>query len=529
MFVVRRSLLPLLLAVQSSGDYSSRLDSRSSMISQEYFDEVCLENAELFDLHPDEAVAETIAQLQIEDDREHLTCTFPTSEEGIRERQLSTQLGEALEALATGDLEDALSHLQAILTCATAENLGRSTHLLLSRNGLETLLEVWKRAKTDSQERDVLMELWLVFLGHDAFVKAFQASLLPLSDWIESLATTTNDDDSRQERILSLALRSVRQCEDNKKAWMQQRTKAGLSLPTVLLDLLSQSTLIRRVCRFVTALCTFDDFRQPSEGPTVASTHDNVQAFHQANAVRRLHDALIQHPHEASLVLALRSMAIQDNVIQVMVASGTVTSMRQVLLEACQSKDDAAVDRTMASIGFFRNVCANDSIKVRFCSGDESIVPLVLEAMSRYPAQAQLQEHACGLLAAMALRQPSNATTLVHHEAHVWMVRAMQQHPTKATLQRQAALAIRNLVSRSPELRPIVRQQSEVEVTLRRVAASHLSCQDEVYAALRDLGLPVSMVEVHDDGTGALTVRKTRMFGERNPNFRPDFDESKKE
>ena len=174
-----------------------------------------------------------------------------------------------------------------------------------------------------------------------------------------------------------------------------------------------------------------------------------------------------------------------------------------------------------------RNLSANDDIKTTLCRRP-GVVEQVVHLMQTYPEAALLQEHACGWIAAAALRQPANAILLVQQaHVHAHIVTAMQHHPTVVPLQRQAALAIRNLVGRAtPDVRRAVLDEAATEDALRNVAGRLMPCQDEVYAALRDLGLTVTSVHVQQDEDGQVKVlsRGRPMFGEgNNTNFRPVF------
>jgi hypothetical protein len=179
-----------------------------------------------------------------------------------------------------------------------------------------------------------------------------------------------------------------------------------------------------------------------------------------------------------------------------------------------------------------RNLCANDEIKSTLCGGRQSVVQELIQIMNSTfrdktgVSHALLLEHACGTIAAMALRISRNATYLVKLGAADEIVRAMNKYPDKVALQRQAALAIRNIVSRATDLCPAV-LQAGAQVALTTIAARHQGCQDEVYAALRDLGVPVTMrVAEQDDVTGKMVLRQREMFGERTPHFRAVFDKS---
>ncbi len=69
------------------------------------------------------------------------------------------------------------------------------------------------------------------------------------------------------------------------------------------------------------------------------------------------------------------------------------------------------------------------------------------------------------------------------------VVEAMQRHPGRAPVQRQACLVVRIMVARNPELRQPYLDKG-VEALLRQAKAAHpASCKDVGSAALRDLGL----------------------------------------
>jgi hypothetical protein len=367
-------------------------------------------------------------------------------------------------------------------------------------------------------------------------------------------------------QLLQLAYFAIRQSEPNKKAFMAAKslTSHPKSSPILLMNTLDQLTTFQPsstdddnnsiheselhrlvgdpLCRLVANICTYDDFDTTSSSsvlpggggaPTVASAHDNVRSFFQARGVMRL-ARYLQDKQVTSAILALRAMAIHDEIVQAMVAVGvldTATALFHRLLtrDKNDSKEETvdatdALEGLAAVIGLFRNVCANDEIKSKLCFGEKSVVQQIIGAMEAYPEAARLQEHACATFAAMALGSPRNAEFLVEkNEVTTWIVRAMKKHPNRTTVQRQGALAIRNLVSRSTELRPLVLQAGAAQA-LKDIAAKHATCQDEVYAALRDLGLPASMLRVEQDDNGQLVMKQTEMFGERKSNFRPVFD-----
>jgi hypothetical protein len=374
--------------------------------------------------------------------------------------------------------------------------------------------------------------------------------------------------------------------EANKKLWIACQTESS-NFASILMKALQRAmtlmndnqslpddtgdvaNILSTICRIITTLCTFDGFSVNVSDdalnvmPIVQSGHSAVQALYQAGAVRNIHQIITsskcnhhhQHHHHhhhhndsverldycsidesiGTAFSALRAMAIQDDVVQCMDKIGVVDTAVQALHDvvrtgfACKDRKKEHSQLVTAILGLLRNVSANDDIKTTLCLGiNRNIVQTTIQAMEMYHDVVLLQEHGCGLFAAMALRKPKNATTLVMAGVHVCIVNvAMRPHPTFVTLQRQGALAIRNIVSRSPELRNMILNDCDTEVTLRTIAGTHLRCQDEVYAALRDLGLEVRSIHVHNADDGTVTVQEGRSaFGARNPNFRPEYTPS---
>merc|ERR1712087_483555 len=95
-------------------------------------------------------------------------------------------------------------------------------------------------------------------------------------------------------------------------------------------------------------------------------------------------------------------------------------------------------------------------------------------------------------LAAMALRQPQSAHSIVEACGHVCIFEAMRAFPNKVTLQRQGCLAVRNIASRAARLNydedKTKLLDAGAEDILQNIAGRHSGSAEEAYAALRDLG-----------------------------------------
>ncbi|GAX11888.1 hypothetical protein FisN_20Lh051, partial [Fistulifera solaris] len=478
------------------------------MISQEYFDEIYLENVEAFDLSPEEAIEETLQQLQKQQSisfLQHLTLTPVDSEIGKEIRQ---KRAEFLQAVEESSRQMPFLLMRSCLNedKTPPEQIEMYRHLIVRvQPGLATvLLHMFEDPEAKALELVVndLLQLTPLYPGvlpscSTGFSSELRNSISPLLvssclKELDRILQEENGGDHYLEHLVTLGYWSCRHCESNKQTWMNtsiadgEETKAKTLAPLLVAMLRKPNVskqLIAAVGNWIILLCTFDEFRSSSsDRPAVQASHQNVGRLAEHGAIV----ALYQHisPGNAAILFsALRAMAIQDDTVQTMVAMGIVASAVEAWR---QCTDDTAL--ATALMGLFRNLCANDDLKTSLCRGtDWSIVNGPLPS-SLVRQSALLAEHICGTVAAMTLRQPENGHHLVKAEWHKSVVEAMEHYKERGSLQRQGALAIRNLVSRSKELQVHI-LQAGAEAVLYKAAANHVNCQDEIYAALRDLDL----------------------------------------
>ena len=380
-----------------------------------------------------------------------------------------------------------------------------------------------------------------------------------------------------------------------------------LSLPVTTMHTSSAAgtKMLASYCKLLAVLCRFDDFRNPpsnegggvggmpSPDMVVSSAHDHVLEFNRTGIIPVLHEVTCFALNEvdgnedgnsgrsttslelaAAALSATRTLAVNDEIVQALVAVGGLKSARIALLagvgvgEGADSAKETKMQQgqlralTSSSLGLIRNLCGNDEIKTNLCLGtadnnDETstVLPTIILAMRRYRSDPVVQEHGCATLAAMALRKPANAKKIIDEGGPMEVLTAMRQLPNVVPLQRQGALAVRNISSRlikmveaeqsskvdtsisvggGTEAIPSVEARDTfldlgAESVLRDIAGKHQGSVDEAYAALRDLGCQVSMVRYDTESThssGSRGVRGVTMFGESKARFNPVFDES---
>lgn len=206
--------------------------------------------------------------------------------------------------------------------------------------------------------------------------------------------------------------------------------------------------LMEEYCKLISVLCRYDDFRKDgagsalgvdsSYGQNVSSSHDHVMEFNRFGVVPVLYEisliALVNNDKQDSLnniegdmvslaysvLSATRVLAVNDEIVQNMVAQGVLKvvkmaltmGVKDVAISSTEEKEDSSkVDSqrqllSAASIGLIRNLCGNDEIKTSLCLGSasdpsSSLLPDIVKAMDLYKDNAQIQEHSLGTIAAM--------------------------------------------------------------------------------------------------------------------------------
>lgn len=436
----------------------------------------------------------------------------------------------------------------------------------------------------------------------DAFVPAL-SRLVGLVYWSVTTLESSNDetlqhsnnnntDDKLQAALmcdlLRLGIHATKGCESAKVGWVRSKIdnvhgekRGGAHVLVTCLIVSNYTTMMNdsccpalttEACRLLASLCRYDDFRDSAgPGPNTSSAHDHAMEFHRAGASPLLIGIAGQSTSAADLsvatvaLTALRVMAVNDEIIQTMVAMGVLPIVAEALRLGVAS-DVGNQGLAASSLGLLRNLCGNDEIKTNLCLGSSttttttnttndqssksaipSVLPHVIHAMQMFPSTALVQEHACGTFAAMSLRRPNNARAILDMDGPRYVLTAMKGHVSNVNVQRQGALAIRNIVSRLlrdlPEgecasdnttigdgMRSSIRDtflELGAEDVLRNIAGRHQGSVDEAYAALRDLGCTVLLVKYNADEDGVARRTGTMMFGEKhNSNFRAVYEES---
>lgn len=221
-----------------------------------------------------------------------------------------------------------------------------------------------------------------------------------------------------------------------------------------------------------------------------------------------------------SALSAAKTLVTTEDAVKKMALAGAMELPTKILAYAGDG-EKAEPSLVRYCLGLMRNLCADDLRKTKLV--DDGVMSQMLGVMSidKYAADALLMEHGCACLAAMSLRQPTNAARIASAGAAEIIVKGMKRHERAGGLQRQCALCIRNIAGRCPELCPLLLDAGVEDVL--RVAGRLQEAVDEAYGALRDLNCEVNRVKINADGTIEAAVEQ---FGEKKANVKAVWDDS---
>ncbi|CAL8469870.1 g9412 [Coccomyxa elongata] len=258
------------------------------------------------------------------------------------------------------------------------------------------------------------------------------------------------------------------------------------------------SPALAAICSALRSFATADDLR-----PSTSRAFQNGRTIANAGALEAMFNILQRenstaatggHPELVAAVCgAMRRIAVNDEICTEFADLGGLAATMQAVRKGMGS---AAVSRT--GFGLLRQLANSDAIKNAIV--DQDGLELINTAVTAHVGSSGPLEQALGLLASLMLRNPGVAERAAAAGCIDTVLDAMRAaeaagprgFPDSATgaqwVQRQACMALRNMVARNPELRPAVLERG-AEAFLRRAKVAHPATSADVgSAALRDLG-----------------------------------------
>lgn len=498
-------------------------------ISQETFDEVVKENVEDLEMDPEEALADAIQQFETqgvnlsnivkrmpgaapEDD--------PAAVVGLR------SLKAALDAAADDGEEEELE-------LAYAGGKMKMHFIRVDAEGGIALAEAAAQIRVAVQKDKSQMSLILLDGAVDALVSSALAVLnvaAALTPILEALAVVLGDAEAREQLgvrgIAALSAMIRRHQEDAgvvragflacRAAMLvhehhRQQFVASAKLLKVIVPALTRfkdepATFLAACGALRTSTLSDDARSKTSKGLEHAKAIVELKALPVLlNAARE--PRYSETPaHLAELLATLSRLAVTD---QICAALAELESLPLAIEALGNHMTDAGVAKQACF--FLASISGNDNCKVQIVAGHGHVA--IIQAMLLHPNNAGMQTDAVSAIGNMCLRMPNNCEAVAAAGGLPVIVTAFSTHlSTTPRMQSKGPLAIRNLVSRNPELeKPLL--ELGVEAPLREVLAAHEDgyVHNLAKAALRELHCSVSLKE---EFQGTLETAKTLEMGD---------------
>lgn len=461
-------------------------------ITQETFDAVVKENIEEFDMEGSEALKEAIEQFESQGvDLSFIVKAVPKvfSEEDAESQ--THEVLQALESLRNAEASPSASVLEDLRVFTEQCSLGfAQRYLAAQKEAYPTILACCRRA---GEEKEALS----VALAALSALTDGQPDLLDV-EGREFLigALTAHQTDAA---LTCLCIRVVRHFSLKHENNRQALVKAGV-LPLLTASITRHIQLpevVREACVALRVMTFDDDVRVP-----FGQAHEHARMIVvEQNGLKVIVEAAKAHTGNPSvlseLCATLSRLAVRNEFCQDIVDLGGLNFMITLLADGLDSQE--LVKQVLSAL---KAIAGNDDVKdaVVNAGGGE----LIIMAMNRHMANAQVCEQGCAALCVLALRKPNNCKVIMECGGALAALQAMKAHPAEVNVQKQSCMLLRNLVARSRDFtQPILEMGAEALIS--QALTAHRDCGDVGRAALRDLGCQVELRELWTGKKGSLS------------------------
>lgn len=457
-----------------------------NVISQETFDGVVLENVIEFDMTLEEAIIET--QKEFEAQGVHLGMvvkdgTLSADGQSIVHGVVTSVA--ALKAATAGD-SPTLEKVQDPLATLTTHCRRSLAHRILANknNAYEALIKLIQAVKGDSGLLSACLRAMVALTEGNPDVlnpEGTQLLLQLLEEW-----KMRSDEPAVPELLAQWAMWGCVKHEDNR----QRLVDVGMmgSLVSLMQAQHSDPLVVRATCRSLRSFTLDDDIRQ-----AFGKAHDHARLLVEENRLIALSLNLVKEfsgdsETTSELVAMVRKLCVRTEYCQQAVDHGGLSVINEILVSF---PDHVSLNRQALSL--LKTLAGNDEVKNEAMKA--GIAPLLVAAMASHQNVKGVCEEGCGAVSMLALRCPAHARQLEAVGASRVVLQAMKIFPNEIQIQKLGCMAIRNLSSRVPENHASLIAEGVEGVVQATLETFGDQVKDVARAALRDLDLPVDLVE----------------------------------
>ncbi|XP_067630002.1 armadillo repeat-containing protein 6 homolog [Eurosta solidaginis] len=456
----------------------------AKVISQETFDEVVKENIVDFTMTPNEAKEETIKQFEAQGINlaniiKDLTINPETGKPVLNEilYEIKTYIGQNFN-----DTKKLLENL-AVLDIECQKSI--SHRVLAGKNGAHEALVTLLEQELAHQQSTEGSKPNLPVL--DACLKAANSFTNKQPDVFdaEALAVVLKLFAIMDENIIILTLQWLQKASVMHEINRQNIVNAGIvKMLKPYITKQSSLKLIREALAVLRYLVLDDDIRVEFG---CAHEHARRIASEYIVDLTKLLSEFNDPNVLADLLLTIGTLAVRQEFCTTIEDAGGLKMVFEIMFINLNS---VRVNRE--ALKLLRAMAGNDTVKAHIVQ--QGAAPVIKQVLETHMANENVASAALACIATLTLRIKDNSAAFFATGIAESIVETIRKHPNNKIIQRNGAWVIRNMVSRS-------RDQCEnwlsygVEDLLNTALSSHPSIQQDVKAALRDLGCKVELRE----------------------------------
>ncbi|XP_075216356.1 armadillo repeat-containing protein 6 homolog isoform X1 [Lycorma delicatula] len=441
------------------------------VITQETFNEVIKENMEEFNMTMAEAIEEAVQQFEAQGvDLSNIIKSGDLGQDSNPIVQCLHQLKEVNDIAS--DNEHILSELK-FLQDECQKDIAKK--ILAGKEGAyNILLDLLEKSKANKEvEVQIYRTLTSIMTGYPDLFDERGVNILS-----STLAKTKDLD------ILKSALKWCRECcikhENNRQIIFN--SCIVINFKTIL-----KTALFKEVCGVIRSLCLDDDVRI---NVSKAHEHARTLAVDLLCPLTELLKELKDKKEElCDVLLTISTLMVRNEFCTKVYEVGILQLIADIM---SSYHEDEKITRTCMIL--LKTLAGNDDVKAHIIQQKNSLITLIMHSIGKHQRNPVSAATGLGLIAALALRNPSNCKIICDLGAAELICNSMKMHPQDINVQRRGCWAARNIVSRNKELKCEFLKLG-IEELLLFTMKQFKECNDDAKAALRDLGCSVKLIE----------------------------------
>ncbi|XP_068624138.1 armadillo repeat-containing protein 6 homolog [Battus philenor] len=453
------------------------------VITQETYDEIVKENMDEFDMSPEEAIKEAIAQFEAQGVDLSNIIKDLTLKAG--EEHLVSSSVKRLKELTNSMPRNYQLILEQLDILMVECNKDIAHRVRAGKDGAYTILIDLLDAKQEAYSQDENVK-------DEEFILKILNTLISLMDSQPDLLEQrgvslikSNLDKIQNEAILVATLKWTNVCcvkhEMNRQMIMASNVKENFES---LLKKNHNKKLLSETLQLIRRFTLDDDVRVEFGKAHVHARELGMQLL---ESLTKLLEKNTKPPEVSELMLTIASLLVRHELCA-MVADSGATVLFTILAD---NYDNVSVIQQACKL--ITALAGNDDVKRQLVRS--GIVPIIVSLLTRYSNNATTSALTLKCVAALTLREPAHSKEFLENGAPEAIVEVLKVHQDVATVQKNGCWAIRNMVARCRDHNTKFKELGIEAILNRSLEKFGKDFDFDIKSALRDLECDVKLDE----------------------------------